>query len=66
MYKKLEKKLNLTFKDNALIKNAFIHRSYLNEHKESKGDYYLQRHRKDTRVVYFFAKHGNVLYSSKY
>lgn len=35
MYKKLENKLNLNFKDMHLLKNAFIHRSYLNEHKDS-------------------------------
>lgn len=36
MYKKLEKKIGLTFKDRHLLKNAFIHRSYLNEHKDSE------------------------------
>ncbi len=36
MYKKLEKKIGLKFKDHHLLKNAFIHRSYLNEHKSSK------------------------------
>lgn len=36
MYKKLEKKIGLKFKDQHLIKNAFIHRSYLNEHKDSE------------------------------
>ena len=33
----LEKSLNLQFKDKNLLKNAFIHRSYLNEHKNFKG-----------------------------
>lgn len=36
MYKKLEKKLGLKFKDSDLLRNAFVHRSYLNEHKSSK------------------------------
>lgn len=30
----LEKKINITFKDKILLKNVFIHRSYLNEHKD--------------------------------
>lgn len=29
----LEKQLNITFKDKKLLENVFIHRSYLNEHK---------------------------------
>ncbi len=36
MYKDLEEKIGLKFKDKDLLKNAFIHRSYLNEHKSSK------------------------------
>lgn len=32
-YKDLEKKIKVTFKDKNLLKNVFIHRSYLNEHK---------------------------------
>ena len=32
-FKKLENKIKITFKDRALLKNVFIHRSYLNEHK---------------------------------
>lgn len=36
MYKKLEKKLGLKFKEWHLLRNAFVHRSYLNEHKSSK------------------------------
>lgn len=36
MYKALEKKLGLSFKDWHLLRIAFVHRSYLNEHKESK------------------------------
>lgn len=36
MYKNLEKKLGFKFKNQELLKNAFIHRSYLNEHKNSK------------------------------
>ena len=35
-YSNLEKKLNIQFKDRDLLKNVFIHRSYLNEHKSSK------------------------------
>lgn len=34
-YSKLEKKLNIQFKDRELLENVFIHRSYLNEHKNS-------------------------------
>src|SRR3989344_1297681 len=33
----LEKQINLKFKDKNLFKHAFIHRSYLNEHKNFKG-----------------------------
>jgi len=29
----LEKKINITFKNKILLKNVFIHRSYLNEHR---------------------------------
>lgn len=32
----LEKKLKITFKDKNLLKTAFIHRSYLNEHPDEK------------------------------
>ena len=39
MYKTLEKKIGLTFKDYDMLRMAFIHRSYLNEHKESKFDH---------------------------
>src|SRR3990167_8661093 len=35
MYKKLEKKIGLKFKDDSLLRTAFVHRSYLNEHKSS-------------------------------
>jgi ribonuclease-3 len=35
LYSKLEKKIGLKFKDNDLLRNAFVHRSYLNEHKRS-------------------------------
>lgn len=31
-----EKKIDVAFKDKTLLKKAFIHRSYLNEHKEEK------------------------------
>ncbi|MCR4324123.1 MAG: ribonuclease III [Candidatus Curtissbacteria bacterium] len=33
----LQKILKIKFKDKALLKNAFIHRSYINEHKDFKG-----------------------------
>lgn len=33
----LQKKISLTFKNEDLLKNAFIHRSYLNEHKDFQG-----------------------------
>jgi len=32
----LEKKIDLIFKNKSLLQNAFIHRSYLNEHKNYK------------------------------
>lgn len=32
-----EKQIKLNFKNKDLLKNAFIHRSYLNEHKDFKG-----------------------------
>lgn len=32
-YSNLEKTINIKFKDRDLLKNVFIHRSYLNEHK---------------------------------
>ena len=34
----LQKQIQITFKNPGLLKNAFIHRSYLNEHKDFKGD----------------------------
>ena len=34
---KLEQKLNLNFTDKSLLRMAFIHRSYLNEHAEEKS-----------------------------
>lgn len=36
-FETLENKLNINFKNKDLLKNAFIHRSYLNEHKNFKG-----------------------------
>ncbi|MBI3282975.1 ribonuclease III [Candidatus Curtissbacteria bacterium] len=36
-FAKLQKDLRIKFKNPALLKNAFIHRSYLNEHKNFKG-----------------------------
>lgn len=38
IFSRLEKDLNIKFKKPALLKNAFIHRSYLNEHKDFKGE----------------------------
>ena len=35
MYKKLEKQIGIIFKDYNLLKTAFIHRSYINEHKNN-------------------------------
>ena len=32
-FKRLQKKVNIFFKDKKLLQNIFIHRSYLNEHK---------------------------------
>ncbi|MBI2599179.1 ribonuclease III [Candidatus Curtissbacteria bacterium] len=34
----LERQLHLEFKDPKILQKAFIHRSYLNEHKDFKGD----------------------------
>lgn len=34
---KIEEKTNITFIDKELLKNAFVHRSYLNENKNYKG-----------------------------
>lgn len=36
-FAKLQQDLKIKFKNPALLKNAFIHRSYLNEHKDFKG-----------------------------
>lgn len=36
-FSKLQKDLAIKFKNPALLKHAFIHRSYLNEHKDFKG-----------------------------
>lgn len=36
MYKKLEKQIGFKFKDYHLLRHAFVHRSYLNEHKDSE------------------------------
>lgn len=35
MYKDFEKKIGMKFKDWRLLRTAFVHRSYLNEHKSS-------------------------------
>jgi ribonuclease-3 len=37
MYASLEQKIGITFKDQKLLKTAFVHRSYVNEHKNEKG-----------------------------
>lgn len=34
-FQNLEKKIDIKFKDESLLENAFIHRSFLNEHKNS-------------------------------
>lgn len=36
MYKNLEEKIGLEFGDSQLLRQAFVHRSYLNEHRSSK------------------------------
>ena len=36
---KFESKINIIFKDKNLLKQAFLHRSYLNEHKELKMEH---------------------------
>jgi len=36
MYKKLEEQIGIDFKDSKLLRQAFIHRSYLNEHRDSQ------------------------------
>ena len=36
MFEKLEKQIGLKFKTYDLLKNAFVHRSYLNEHKNAE------------------------------
>ena len=33
-YKDLEKKIKIKFKNLELLDNAFVHRSYVNEHKK--------------------------------
>jgi len=35
MYSKLEKKIGVRFKNQDLLRTAFVHRSYLNEHRDS-------------------------------
>lgn len=36
MYKRLEKQIGITFESHDLLRTAFVHRSYLNEHRNSK------------------------------
>ncbi len=38
-FSKLEKKINITFSNKDLLKQAFVHRSYLNEHKSFELDH---------------------------
>jgi len=38
MYSKLEKIIGVKFKDQELLRTAFVHRSYLNEHKDSQWE----------------------------
>ncbi len=40
--REIEEKINIEFNDKALLENAFVHRSYLNEHK----DFYLASNEK--------------------
>jgi len=39
MYKKFEKQIGMKFKNWHLLRTAFVHRSYLNEHKNSELDH---------------------------
>lgn len=41
-FKKLEKRIGIKFKDKSYLENAFIHRSYLNEHR----DFYMPSNEK--------------------
>ena len=34
-FTKFEKKIGISFKDKSLLKQAFVHRSYINENKQS-------------------------------
>jgi ribonuclease III len=36
MYKKLEEQIGIRFKDYHVLRQAFVHRSYLNEHRDSE------------------------------
>ncbi|HMR01224.1 MAG TPA: ribonuclease III [Candidatus Gracilibacteria bacterium] len=38
-YQDLEKKINITFKDAELLDTAFVHASYVNEHKDKKSQH---------------------------
>ena len=38
-YKNLEEKINLEFKDKKLLDLAFVHKSYLNEHRDLKSEH---------------------------
>ncbi|MFH1012533.1 MAG: ribonuclease III [Candidatus Peregrinibacteria bacterium] len=39
MYQELEKKIGIKFKNSDLLRTAFVHRSYLNEHKSSQWEH---------------------------
>jgi len=41
-YKKLEKTIGVNFNDEELLKNAFVHKSYVNENKDSKDNERLE------------------------
>ena len=36
-FKTFEEQIGVAFNDTALLRQAFTHRSYLNEHREQKG-----------------------------
>jgi ribonuclease-3 len=38
-YEELEKKINIVFKDKKLLELAFVHKSYVNEHKDKKIEF---------------------------
>ncbi len=38
-YSELEKRINITFKDKDLLDTAFVHKSYVNEHRNKKSEH---------------------------